>query len=199
MENLLIIHQCKVYAVYSVSTCWCFTALTRCGSRIMPIGGPQLLRLKVADIAKQSCAIYSWVLDSLRAFQAFRFLRFKYAFCYILETLFLSFLTSSSKSEADKNTVHCTSINLRYFKTLHPFVNLYEKVILLTYWFGGESCIFTVLRGLEITKSIAWSSQRPVKIHDSLTNQYVRFSSHIIGLWWKSRSEKEVQQPFWSC
>ena len=39
-----------------------------------------------------------------------------YAFSYILETLFLSFLTPSLTPKTDENrTLHCTSINLRYF------------------------------------------------------------------------------------
>ena len=53
-----------------------------------------------------------------------------YAFLHILETPFLSFLTSTSTPTANKNrTLDCTSINLRYFYILHPFFNLHEKVI----------------------------------------------------------------------
>ena len=36
-----------------------------------------------------------------------------------------------------------------YITPLHP------SILLLTYWFGGESCIFTVLRGLEFTEGVA--------------------------------------------
>ena len=54
----------------------------------------------------------------------------KYAFSHILETLFHSFLRASSKPKTDKNsTLHCTSINLRYFYILHPFFNIHEKVM----------------------------------------------------------------------
>ena len=30
-----------------------------------------------------------------------------------------------------------------------------KSSLLLTYWFGGESCAFTVLRGLEFTEGVA--------------------------------------------
>ena len=57
-------------------------------------GGSQLLRLKVANIVKWSCAseVSNLQLGSrahLRALEAFAFLMLKYAFSYILETLFL--------------------------------------------------------------------------------------------------------------
>ena len=57
-------------------------------------GGPQLLRLKVADVAKQSCTSEASNLRlgsraRLRALEAFGFLMLKYAFSHILETLFL--------------------------------------------------------------------------------------------------------------
>ena len=62
-------------------------------------GGPQLLRPKVADIAKRSRASEASILRPgsrarLRALEAFGFLMLKYAFSHILETLFLLFLTS---------------------------------------------------------------------------------------------------------
>ena len=45
---------------------------------------------------------------SLRALEAFGFLILKYAFPHIIETLFLSFLTSSLTPKANKNSVlHC--------------------------------------------------------------------------------------------
>ena len=69
-------------------------------------GGPQLLRPKVADIAEQSKLSYL-LLGSrahLRALEAFRFLMLKYEFSLILETLFLSFLTSTSTPKAKTST-----------------------------------------------------------------------------------------------
>ena len=58
--------------------------------------GPQLLRLKVADVAKRSCASKAsnlWLGSRarLRVLEAFGFLMLKYTFSHILETLFLSF------------------------------------------------------------------------------------------------------------
>ena len=57
-------------------------------------GGPQLLRLKVANVPKQSHtskASNLWLgsRGHLRALEAFGFLMLKYAFSHILETLFL--------------------------------------------------------------------------------------------------------------
>ena len=44
----------------------------------------------------------------LKSLEAFGFLMLKYAFSTILETLFLSFLTSTSTAKIDKNsTLHC--------------------------------------------------------------------------------------------
>ena len=99
----------------------------RCGSRIWSKGGPQLLRPKVADVMKQ--AICSRGLK--RALEAFGFLMLKYAFSHILETLFLSFLTSILTLKVDKNrALDFTSINLRHSYILHLFFNLHEKVML---------------------------------------------------------------------
>ena len=67
----------------------------------------------------------------LRALEAFGFLMLKYAFSHILETLFLSFLTSILTPKVDKNrTLEFTSINLRHSCILHLFFNLNEKVML---------------------------------------------------------------------
>ena len=57
-------------------------------------GGPQLLRPKVADVAKQSHMSEASNLPKesralKRALEAFGFLMLKYAFSNILETLFL--------------------------------------------------------------------------------------------------------------
>ena len=62
-------------------------------------GGPELLRPKVADVAKRSRASEASILwlgsrARLKALEAFGFLMLKYAFSHILETLFLLFLTS---------------------------------------------------------------------------------------------------------
>ena len=54
----------------------------------------------------------------------------KYAFSHILETLFLSFLTSILTPKVDKNrALELTSINLRHSYILHLFFNLHEKVM----------------------------------------------------------------------
>ena len=64
----------------------------------------------------------------LRALEAFGFLMLKYAFSHILETLFLSFLTSILTPKVDKNrALEFTSINLRHSYILHLFFNLHEK------------------------------------------------------------------------
>ena len=108
----------------------------RCGSRIWWRGGPQLLRLKVADVAKRSRASEASILRPgsrarLRALEAFGFLMLKYAFSHILETLFLLFLTSILTPKVDKNrALDFTSINLRHSDMLHLFFNLHEKVML---------------------------------------------------------------------
>ena len=99
-------------------------------------GGPQLLRPKVADIAKWSRASEASILRPgsrarLRALEAFGFLMLKYAFSHILETLFLLFLTSILTPKVDKNrALDFTSINLRHSDMLHLFFNLHEKVML---------------------------------------------------------------------
>ena len=72
-------------------------------------GGAQLLRPKVADIAK--CASEASNLQPgsralKRALEAFGFLMLKYAFSHILETLFLSFLTSILTPKVDKKIEH---------------------------------------------------------------------------------------------
>ena len=99
-------------------------------------GGPQLLRPKVADIAKRSHASEASILQPgsralKRALEAFGFLMLKYAFSHILETLFLLFLTSILTPKVDKNrALDFTSINLRHSDMLHLFFNLHEKVML---------------------------------------------------------------------
>ena len=70
----------------------------RCGSRIWS-RGPQLLR-EVADVEEWSHASKASYLQPgsrahLRVLEDFGFLVLKYEFASILETLFLSFLTSS--------------------------------------------------------------------------------------------------------
>ena len=99
-------------------------------------GGPQLLMLKVGNVAKQSRAseVSNLQLGSrahLRALEAFRFLMLKYAFSHILEILFLSFLISILTPNVDKNrALEFTSFNLRHSYILHLFFNLHEKVML---------------------------------------------------------------------
>ena len=107
---------------------------SRCGSRIWSREVPQLLRPKVADIAKRSCASEVSILRPgsrarLRAREAFGFLMLKYAFSHILETLFLLFKTSILTPKVDKNrALDFTSINLRHSDMLHLFFNLHEKL-----------------------------------------------------------------------
>ena len=99
-------------------------------------GGPQLLRPKVADVAKRSRASEASFLRPgsralKRALEAFGFLMLKYAFSHILDTLFLLFLTSILTPKVDKNrALDFTSINLRHSDMLHLFFNLHEKVML---------------------------------------------------------------------
>ena len=99
-------------------------------------GGPQLLRPKVADVAKRSRASKASNLQPgsrarLRTLEAFGVLMLKYAFSHILETLSLSFLTSILTPKVDKNrALDFTSINLRHSYILHLFFNLHEKVML---------------------------------------------------------------------
>ena len=84
-------------------------------------GGPQLLRPKVADVAKWSHA------SEVSFLSGFLMLKFS----HIPETLFLSFLTSILTPKVDKNrTLDFTSINLRHFYNLHLFFNLHEKCML---------------------------------------------------------------------
>ena len=69
--------------------------------------------------------------SAARALEAFGFLMLKYAFSHILETLFLSFLTSILTPKVNKNrALEFTLINLRHSYILHLFFNLYEKVML---------------------------------------------------------------------
>ena len=99
-------------------------------------GGPQLLGPKVADIAKwgltnEASNLRPGSRACLRVLEAFGVLMLKYAFSRILETLFLSFLTSILTPNVDKNrALEFTSINLRHSYILHLFFNLHEKVIL---------------------------------------------------------------------
>ena len=88
--------------------------------RIQYPRGTQLLRLKIANIVKQSCVseVSYLLLGSrahLRAMEAFGFLMLKYAFSDILETFSL-ILTSTSIPKADKNsTLHCIQSILNIF------------------------------------------------------------------------------------
>ena len=83
-------------------------------------GEPQLLRPRVADVAKRSRTSEVSILwpgsrAHLRALEAFGFLMLKYAFSHILETLFLLFLTFILPLKVDKNrALDFTSLNLRH-------------------------------------------------------------------------------------
>ena len=126
----------QLWKSYFTITCRPAGMSGRCGSRIWSRGGPQLLRPKVADIAKRSRASEASILwpgsrARLRALEAFGFLMLKYAFSHILATLFLLFLTSILTPKVDKNrALDFTSINLRHSDMLHLFFNLHEKVML---------------------------------------------------------------------
>ena len=125
---------CKTIDFYNCK----ISGKSRCGSRIWSRegGGAQLLRPKVADVVKRSRAsevsnLRPGSRACLRALEAFGFLMLKYAFSHILETLFLSFLTSILTLKVDKNrALEFTSINLRHSYILHLFFNLHEKVML---------------------------------------------------------------------
>ena len=99
-------------------------------------GGAQLLRLKVADVAKRSRASKASILGPgsralKQALEAFGFLMLKYAFSHIQGTLFLLCLTSILTPKVDKNrALDFTSINLRHSDMLHLFFNLHEKDML---------------------------------------------------------------------
>ena len=118
------------------SKLFCFYDLSGADPGFGQGGGPQLLRPKVADIAKRSPASEASILRPgsrarLRALEAFGFLMLKYAFSHILETLFLLFLTSILTPKVYKNrALDFTSINLRHSDMLHLFFNLHEKVML---------------------------------------------------------------------
>ena len=88
-------------------------------------------RRSEAESRERSEQLVAGVQGRLRALEAFGFLMLKYAFSHILETLFLSFLTSISTPKVDKNrTLHGTSINLKHSYILHLLSNLHEKVML---------------------------------------------------------------------
>ena len=131
-KSLLTFWACLVWGDNLISG----MVSVRCGSRIWSRGGPQLLRPKVADIAKRSRTSEASILRPgsrarLRALEAFGFLMLKYAFSHILETLFLLFLTSILTPKVNKNrALDFTSINLRHSDMLHLFFNLHEKVML---------------------------------------------------------------------
>ena len=106
----------------------CDTDRFRCGSRIWYKGGTQLLRPKVADIAKRSRVSKASILRPgsrarLRALEAFGFLMLEIRILdTFLETLFLLFLTSILTPKVDKNrALDFTSINLRHSDMLHLF------------------------------------------------------------------------------
>ena len=94
---LHVIHKSKIIhkvVAFHLNPCNCVEiSISRCGSTIWS-RGPQLLRLKVANVAKQSHpskASYLWPGSRahLRVLDVFKFLMLKYAFSHILETLFL--------------------------------------------------------------------------------------------------------------
>ena len=67
---------------------------------------------------EQSKPFVAGVQGPLRVLEAFEFLMLKYAFSHILETLFLSFLTASSKPRTDKNSIYITL----YFNQFEMFL-----------------------------------------------------------------------------
>ena len=136
LPTLLANFNCEVKSVSKQDVFTRITSLSQVRIQDLVKGGPQLLRLKVADVAKWSRASEVSILwpgsrARLRALEAFGFLMLKYAFSHILETLFLLFLTSILTPKVDKNrALDFTSINLRHSDMLHLFFNLHEKVML---------------------------------------------------------------------
>ena len=97
-------------------------------------GGPaseaESCQLREVELGEQSEQSAARVQGPLKALEAFGFLMLKYAFSHILETPFLSFLTSILTPNVDKNrAIEFTSINLRHSYVLHLFFNLHEKVM----------------------------------------------------------------------
>ena len=96
-----------------------------------PASEAESCRRSEAELHERSEQSAAGVQGQLKGMEAFGFLMLKYAFSHILETLFLSFLTSILTPKVDKNrTLEFTSINLRHSYILHLFFNLHEKVML---------------------------------------------------------------------
>ena len=91
----------------------------------------QHCRVMLYKQSKHTCSQGSGA--HLRTPEALGFLRLKYALFHILETPFLLLVIPSLAPKTDKNrTLHCTSINLRYFK----------EIFLCYYTIWGENCFF---------------------------------------------------------
>ena len=92
-----MVHFIKVYFVLGPiehTNISVFTLLLQVRIQDLVKGGAQVLRPKVADIAKRSRTseasnLWPGSRARLRALEAFGFLMLKYAFSHILETLFL--------------------------------------------------------------------------------------------------------------
>ena len=89
-----------------------------CGSRILPGGGFQLWKPKVAVIVKRNCTsevsyLRPWSRVYLSALEALGFSILEYEFSHILETPILSFVTSSWTSKIDKNSIlYCNQFEI---------------------------------------------------------------------------------------
>ena len=96
-----------------------------------PASEAENCRRSEAESRERSKQSLAGVQGLLKGPGSFGFLMLKYAFSHILETLFLSFLTSILTPNVDKNrALEFTSINLRHSYILHLFFNLHEKVML---------------------------------------------------------------------
>ena len=87
-------------------------------------------RRSEAESRERSEQSVAGVQGPLKGPGSFWILMLEYTFSHILETLFLSFLTSILTPKVDKDRVlDFTSINLRHSYILHLFFNLHEKVM----------------------------------------------------------------------
>ena len=108
--------------------------MIRCGSRICQ-GGPQVLRPKVADVAKLSHSseasnLRPGVQGLLKGPGSFWVFNAQICILPISRDSFSLIFDIISTPKVDKNrTLHCTSINLRHSYILHLLFNLHEKVM----------------------------------------------------------------------
>ena len=141
------------------------TKLTQVRIEDLVKGGPQLLRLKVADVAKRSHVseasnLWRGSRVHLRALEAFGFLMLKYAFSHILETLFLSFLISILTPNVDKNrALEFTPINLRHSYIHYTYFLIFMKKLCfnwMTWGMPSEVRLKNFMTWVVKNRSIVW-------------------------------------------